>query len=72
MLDLRYHRKAQEARQDLFLQIANDSDVMSKFDPFPDARQRKARLKDHDMFWMLGAAIGLMAIKTVVSFFLFA
>lgn len=68
--DLRYHRMAQKARQDLFLQIANGSNV--KFDPFPDVRQIKAYLKDRDMFWILSAAIGLMLLKTVVSFFLFA
>ena len=68
MLDLRHHRKAQEARQDLLLQIANTSDATITFDPFPDARDRTVRLKDHDMIWMVSAATVLMVVKAIVSF----
>ena len=68
MTDLRFHRKAQEARQDLFLEIASGSHEASDFNPFLDARKRKARIRDADMFWLLAAAIVIMALKASVSF----
>ena len=68
MLDLRHHRKAQEARQDLLVELLNGSVGTGVFDPFPDARDRTARLKDLDMIWLLIAASSLMVIKAIVFF----
>jgi len=68
MLDLRHHRKAQEARQDLLLTIVNASDAQTPFDPFPDVRDRTARLKDYDMVWLVIAATIVMVVKAIVSF----
>jgi hypothetical protein len=66
--DLRMHRKAQEARQDLLITIANGGHLTEKFDPFPDARKRKARLKDWDMVWITSAAIGVMVLKMIITY----
>jgi hypothetical protein len=68
MVDLRHHRKAQKARQDLLREVANGGSESKVFDPFPDARGRTADLKDLDMIWLLIAGSILMVVKAMVFF----